>query len=125
MWIARRPSDAESDEMPALQSSLSESDEFWETTTKASANKSLTQEEYDIVHQLFGNEPVLNYTCVPPAGHVEIGGKTIHGTTARLWTFELQVKYKQSHQAVRELHLQRVQRQITDTFNDILTTVGL
>ena len=125
MWIARSLSESNNDEPPPLQSDSSDESVFWDADGSQPAHEPYASDDIDNVRELFALASTQLYTCEPPAKHVLIAGKTLDPATAAQWTYELTIRYRQCHHKVRELQLQKHQKQVTTTFNDILTSAGL
>ena len=125
MWIARSLSESDNDEPPPLQSDSSNDSVFWDANRSQPAHDPYASDDIDNVRELFALASTQLYTGEPPAKHLLIAGKTLDPATAAQWTYELTIRYRQCHNKVRELQLQKHQKQLTTTFNDILTSVGL
>ena len=125
MWIARSPSESDNDEFSPLQSDSSDDSVFWDADRSQPAHEPYASDDIDNVRELFALASTKLYTCDPTANHALIAGKTLDPATAAQWTYELTIRYRQCHHKVRELQLQKHQKQVTMTFNDILTSVGL
>ena len=118
MWMARSLSKATMMSPPPLQSDSSDDSVFWDADGSQPAHEPYASDDID-------NVSTQPYTCEPPAKHVLIAGKTLVPATAAQRTYELTIRYRQCHHKVRELQLQKHQKQVTTTFNDILTSAGL
>ena len=98
---------------------------FWDADRSQPAHEPYASDDIDNVRDLFALASTQLYTCEPPAKHVLIAGKTLDPAKAAQWTYELTIRYRQCYHAVRELQLQKHQKRVTMTFNDVLTSVGL
>ena len=124
MWIARSLSENDNDEPPPLQSDSSDDSVFWDADRSQPAHEPYASDDIDNVRELFALASTQLYACEPPAKHVLIAGKTLDPATAAQWTYKLTIRYRQCHHKVRDLQLQKHQKRVTTTFNDILTSVG-
>ena len=125
LWMARSLPESDNDEPPPLQSDSRNDSVFSDADRSQPAHEPHANDDIDNVRELFALASTQLYTCEPPAKHVLIAGKTLDPATAAQWTYKLTTRYRQCYHTVRELQLPKYQKQVTMTFNDILTSVGL